>query len=228
MTDYWKDLKLNESWSKKERFNFLMTKIEEAIVGDSSLAELINNLKTRVDNLVIPSKTSDLENDSGFITEHQSLDDYIAKSETPGLITNTGEIDTTEYLSEHQDITGKLDRTELFQNGVFTTKNTNKRGSVAQLWNESDGGGVIFDDNTSGVKSFVGVNEGSLDNDIYVQVYSKVKSTNSGVRLNFNPNGAFYTVGTSKNYTSDDEIATKGDLSDLEERIRVLEELNDH
>ena len=224
MTDYWKELGLKESWSKRERFNYLMGKIEEAITGDSSLAELINNLKNKVDNLVIPSKTSELENDSGFITEHQSLDDYISKSETPGLITNTGEVDTTEYLSEHQDISGKIDRTELFKNGLFTTKNTNSRGNVSQLWNESDGGGVIFDDNTSGVKSFVGVNEGSRDADIYVQIYSKNKSTNNGVRLNFNPTGAYYTVGSSKTYTSADELVTKRDLEDIISRIEALEE----
>ena len=224
MTDYWKELGLKESWSKRERFNYIMGKIEEAITGDSSLAELINNLKNKVDNLVIPSKTSELENDSGFITEHQSLDDYISKSETPGLITNTGEVDTTEYLSEHQDISGKIDRTELFKNGLFTTKNTNSRGNVSQLWNESDGGGVIFDDNTSGVKSFVGVNEGSRDADIYVQIYSKTKSTNNGVRLNFNPTGAYYTVGSSKTYTSADELVTKRDLDDIISRIESLEE----
>lgn len=224
MTDYWKKLGLKESWSKRERFNYLMSKIEETVTGDSSLPELINNLKNKVDNLVIPSKTSELENDSGFITEHQSLDDYISKSETPGLITNTGEVDTTEYLSEHQDISGKIDRTELFKNGLFITKNTNSRGNVSQLWNESDGGGVIFDDNTSGVKSFVGVNEGSRDADIYVQIYSKNKSTNNGVRLNFNPTGAYYTVGSSKTYTSADELVTKRDLEDIISRIEALEE----
>ena len=224
MVDYWKNLGLNETWSKRERFNYLMRKIEETVVGDSSLAEVINNLKSKVDNLVIPSKTSELENDSGFITEHQNLDDYITKSETSGLITNTGDVDTTEYLSEHQDISGKIDRTELFKNGVFTTTNTNSRGSVAKIWNESDGGGTQFTDNTSGVISFVGVNEGSRDGNIYVQIYSKNKSTNNGVRLNFNPNGAFYTVGTSKTWTDGDEIATKKDLEDLISRIEILEE----
>lgn len=304
MTDYWKDLKLNESWSKRERFNFLMGKIEGAIVGDSSLAELINNLKTQVENLVIPSKTSDLENDSGFITEHQSLDDYITKSETAGLIkndgtvdtteyltqhqdisgkanlnelstvattgdytdlsntpdipvntsdlnndsgfltshqslddyitksnttgliTNTGAVDTTQYLSEHQDISSKVDRTDIFKNGYFRTSNTNNRGNTAMIWNESDGGGVMFTDNTSNVLSFVGVNEGSVGGDLYVQIYSKNKTTGDGVRLNFNPNGAFYTVGTSKTWTSDDEIATKGDLEDILTRLEALEESN--
>lgn len=36
----------------------------------------------------IPTKTSQLENDSNFLTEHQSLDNYYTKSETDTQITN--------------------------------------------------------------------------------------------------------------------------------------------
>ena len=34
MKDYWKDLKLNESWSKRERFNFIMNYIDEKLGGN--------------------------------------------------------------------------------------------------------------------------------------------------------------------------------------------------
>lgn len=224
MVDYWKKLKLDECWSKKQRFNIIMEKIENAVVGDSDIVEVFNNIKEKVDNLVIPSKTSELENDSGFITEHQSLEDYVEKQDTDGLLRNDGSVDESDYLTEHQDISGKIDRNELFKNGVFTTTNTNSRGSIAKIWNESDGGGTQFTDNSSNVVSFVGVNEGSQDGDIYVQIYSKNKSNNNGVRLNFNPNGAFYTVGTKKTWTDDDEIATVGALKELEERINLLED----
>lgn len=223
MTDYWSKLKLNECWSEKQRFNYLMEKIETAIVGDSDLAETINELLDEIDALTVPTKTSELDNDSNFITS-DALTSYISKSETEGLVCNDGSIDTTSYLSEHQDISGKIDRNELFNNGVFTTKKVNSRGSTAQIWNESDGGGTLYDDNTSGVKSFVGVNEGSQDKDIYVQIYSKTKSTNSGVRLNFNPTGAYYTVGSSTNYGSDDELVTQRTINELIARIESLEE----
>lgn len=222
--DYWSKLKLKEAWSEKERFNLLMEKIETTVVGDSDLVEIINNIRNKMDNLIVPSKTSDLENDSGFITEHQSLEDYVSKSETEGLLRNDGTVDENTYLTEHQDITGKIDRTELFKNGVFTTTNTNSRGSIAKIWNESDGGGTQFTDNSSNIVSFVGVNEGSRDGNIYVQIYSKNKSTNSGVRVNFNPDGAFYTVGTSKTWNNGDEIATLKDLEALEDRISSLED----
>lgn len=223
MVDYWKNLNLTQCWSDRERFNYLMSKIEETVVGDSDLAEEINNIIAEFENLNIPSKTSELTNDTGFLTEHQSLTDYISKSDTEGLIKNDGSIDTTLYLSEHQDISGKVDRSEIFTNGVFTTKKTNSRGSVAQLWNESDGGGALFDDHSSNIKSFVGVNEGSQGGDVYVQIYSKDKTTNDGVRLNFNPTGAYYTIGTSTGWTADDEIATKGDLKELIARLEALE-----
>ena len=64
--------------------------------------------------LDIPSKTSQLENDSGFLTEHQSLADYAKKSEIPDVsgfltsipddyVTET-ELDATGYLTEHQSL----------------------------------------------------------------------------------------------------------------------------
>ncbi|WP_406534069.1 hypothetical protein [Methanobrevibacter sp.] len=31
MKDYWKDLGLNEAWSKRERFNFIMAYIDEKL-----------------------------------------------------------------------------------------------------------------------------------------------------------------------------------------------------
>lgn len=48
----------------------------------------------------IPSKTSDLQNDSGFLTQHQSLSNYVEKSSTNGLLKNDGTIDTNIYLTD--------------------------------------------------------------------------------------------------------------------------------
>lgn len=70
----------------------------------------------------IPTKTSDLTNDSGFLTSHQSLTDYIQKSNTAGLVKNDGTIDTNTYLTQHQslsDIGGEVDVQ------VKSTANTN-------------------------------------------------------------------------------------------------------
>ena len=51
----------------------------------------------------IPSKTSDLTNDSNFIST----------SSTNGLVKNDGSIDTNTYLTTHQDISGKANINDL-------------------------------------------------------------------------------------------------------------------
>ncbi|MBQ2654072.1 MAG: hypothetical protein IJF83_10990 [Methanobrevibacter sp.] len=67
----------------------------------------------------IPSDVSDLSDNSNTQftpkshthteSEITDLGDYIEKSNTVGLVKNDGTIDTSTYLTEHQDITGKLD-----------------------------------------------------------------------------------------------------------------------
>ena len=51
----------------------------------------------------LPTKTSDLTNDGDgtnpFLTQHQSLANYVQKSATTGLLKNDGTVDTTQYLS---------------------------------------------------------------------------------------------------------------------------------
>ena len=74
--------------------------------------------------LDIPSKTSDLVNDSGFLTEHQSLADYAKKSEIPdvsGFLTSIpdeyvteAELDAKGYLTEHQSLSEYAKKSELF------------------------------------------------------------------------------------------------------------------
>ena len=50
---------------------------------------------------------------SDYLTEHQSLNDYVQKSQTAGLLKNDGTIDTTQYLTQHQDISGKANKNEM-------------------------------------------------------------------------------------------------------------------
>lgn len=72
----------------------------------------------------IPSKTSQLTNDSGFLTTHQSLNDYYTKSETNNQI-NTHHDDTKQdkstlnedveslgYLKEHQSLDNYYTKTQ--------------------------------------------------------------------------------------------------------------------
>ena len=71
---------------------------------------------------------------SDYLTEHQSLTNYVQKSQTTGLLKNDGTVDTTQYLSQHQDISGKEDITpiEAVASGTTTiTAQVNKYYEVA-------------------------------------------------------------------------------------------------
>lgn len=62
----------------------------------------------------IPSKVSEFENDSGYLTEHQDLSDYALKtdiptdylSEIPSEYITEEELDAKGYLTEHQSLDG--------------------------------------------------------------------------------------------------------------------------
>lgn len=97
--------------------------------SDSIIVNLKNSIVTKINTLIgnhnesndahediresIPTKVSDLTNDSGFLTEHQSLANYLQKSNTVGLVKNNGTIDTNTYLTAHQDISGKANVSDL-------------------------------------------------------------------------------------------------------------------
>lgn len=98
----------------------------------------LNNDSGFITSSSLPTKTSDLQNDGDgtnvFVKNNDSrlsdartptvhnhddryyteteignlLDDKISKSQTNGLIKNDGSVDTNTYLTQHQDISGKL------------------------------------------------------------------------------------------------------------------------
>lgn len=74
--------------------NDLATKayVDEAIANidvDVDLSEYYT--KTEVDNLIptVPTQVSELENDAGYLTEHQSLEGYALKTEIPDVSSYT-------------------------------------------------------------------------------------------------------------------------------------------
>lgn len=67
--------------------------ITAALKGKASTADLANKadkseLDGKADKSEIPTKTSQLENDSNFLTQHQSLANYYTKTQTNNAITN--------------------------------------------------------------------------------------------------------------------------------------------
>ena len=86
----------------------------------------------------IPTKTSDLTNDSGFLTSHQSLSNYIQKSSTVGLVKNDGSIDTTTYLSSlpshnHDDRYYTESEVDTKLTGKANTSHTHTESQITDL-----------------------------------------------------------------------------------------------
>lgn len=114
----------------------------------------------------IPTKTSDLTNDgdgtNAFLTQHQSLVNYVQKSSISGLLKNDGSVDTTQYLSSlpshnHDDryytesevdtaLNGKQ-ATLISGTNIKTINNTSLLGSGNI--NIQGGGTVTIDDSLS-------------------------------------------------------------------------------
>ena len=84
---------------------------------------MTDDIKTRLDTLIanvkkaitnIPKKVSQLENDSGFLTEHQSLTEYAKKSEIPTIPTKVSAFENDSgYLTEHQSLVEYVKKTEI-------------------------------------------------------------------------------------------------------------------
>lgn len=106
LTEYATNVELNHV--KEE----LATKADTSSLNDYALKSEITGLATKeelslkANSSDIPTKTSQLVNDSGYLTEHQSLADYATKSEIPTLIsqlTNDSGFITeipAEYITE--------------------------------------------------------------------------------------------------------------------------------
>lgn len=156
--------------------------------------------------------------------EENIYDEYINPTGTADGWEKIGDtkLDLSGYVKK-EDVEDALSATSVnpVQNKVVkaeldkkTVEVLNGANGVARVWNESDGGGVKFE-HKDGTYSFVGVNDGGKDS-VTGQLYSVDKNNgNVGTRLNMTNSGFFYTNGASSPaFTSEDEIATKKDISD--------------
>lgn len=77
----------------------------------------------------IPTNTSDLNNDSNFLTQHQSLDGYAKKTDIPKVPTKTSQLENdSNFLTQHQDLSGKQDKLMSGEN-IKTINGTSLLGS---------------------------------------------------------------------------------------------------
>ena len=66
-----------DAYTKTQTDNLLIQKVDKE-AGKGLFSGSYNDLS---DAPTIPSKTSELQNDSGYLTEHQDLTDYATKSD---------------------------------------------------------------------------------------------------------------------------------------------------
>lgn len=98
----------------------IVTSWEQTLSDEKVPSEKLvkNTIDTKANSSDIPTKTSELQNDSGFLTEHQSLSNYIQKSGTTGLIKNDGSIMTsgtssTNYSAGNHTHSGYVSATKV-------------------------------------------------------------------------------------------------------------------
>lgn len=99
-----------DAYTKTQTDNLLIQKVDKE-VGKGLFSGSYNDLK---DAPTIPSKTSELQNDSGYLTEHQDLTDYAKKTDIPSLNGYATEqwVGEQGYLTEHQDLSGYTKKTD--------------------------------------------------------------------------------------------------------------------
>lgn len=112
-------------------------KVDKVVGKDLSTNDFTNAYKSKLDNLSIPTKLTDLENNAGFITNTvDNLSEYYNKGQVDNLL--NGKQATIEDLVAirsgaalgatsiqfHQDISGKVDRVE--GKGLSTNDYTNE------------------------------------------------------------------------------------------------------
>ena len=139
-----------------------------------------------------------------------------------------GRVDTLEEDALKKSVTSDKFNAQSQYNVV--THSYTKDGVTAKVWNEASGGGAQVTNTKANIISFIGVNNGEGDNDIWGQFYAKYinnadgQTKNLGTRVNFTNHGVYYTKNkTSGAYTDDDELVTVGTINALVARIAELE-----
>ena len=130
------DVDLSDYYNKREINNILgdYATIQVMSVRDGELQWDINRVNDKVDNIVVPSATSQLTNDSGYITEsdmNSKLLDYPTRGEVNDAIANV-EVDLSNYYTK-SEINSKGFITSIPAEYVTDTKLSNK-GYATENW----------------------------------------------------------------------------------------------
>ena len=144
----------------------------------------------------IPSKTSDLNNDSGFLTSHQSLANYIQKSNTSGLVKNDGTIDTTSYSTfsgNYSDLNGKPSLATVATTGDYDDL-TDKPTIPSDVSDLTDNGNTAFTPKSHTHGNLTNDGKVGSDPNYFVYTTANGKITSKQKIGNISING---TIGTN-------------------------------
>ena len=122
---------------------------------NTAMVSSVRQVNERITNLAIPTKVSELENDSGYLTEHQSLENYITQQnfadglDAQNTATNTlirqvneridgitvptkvSELENDSgYLTEHQSLAEYAKKTDIPAPYTLPTASTSTLGGV--------------------------------------------------------------------------------------------------
>lgn len=112
--------------------NVRATGIKMSIVDDTTVYDAIN---AKPDTGDIPTKVSELDNDAGYLTQHQDItgkadkvsgatNNNFAALDENGNLKDSGH-KHSDYLTSHQDITGKADKVSEATSGNFAGLDSN-------------------------------------------------------------------------------------------------------
>ena len=129
--------------------------------GDKITSSKLNNIESGIANTLEVANTALTEAVDNLPGEHTALNDRVTAIET-NLVSKAETATGTNAQSKYNLVTNKV-----------TTGNV-----VSMIWNEASGGGVQVKNPDANIISFIGVNNGQNDNDIWAQFYAKFIANN--------------------------------------------------
>lgn len=159
---------------------------DEIIVGGNNVQDGVKSSGVDISDVAlktnIPTKVSQLTNDSGFTTNTGTVTSVAVKmnNSTKGTITTSGTIDLGTVITSHQDISGKVNKSGDTMTGNLNPSTTKgaSLGTSSLYWNNIYGT-TIYENGTSLVNKYLGKTAKAADAD-------KLDGNDSTYYLNYN------------------------------------------
>lgn len=159
----------------------------------------VDTIQTTIEG-EIPTKLSQLQNDPGYITAHQSLSDYLRIADLPQNLSSYN--NDVPFLTQHQDISGKADKSETVTNVAYDTTNKKLIKTINNTDSDIVNSSTVVSDGITVVN-----NTPTLDWNTTSTIGS-VQGTELKVKLPANPNTDTNTAALKVSDTTNKKINT--------------------